>query len=77
MQGARYQSRWEGEGETGRGVGGWGRGQDTHQRIAAENEKHAANGTFYMSGSWAWHSWVDGTFPRRGRVVLVEENHKK
>jgi len=67
----------KGKGRQVGGVGGWGRGQDTHQRIAAENEKRAANGAFYVSSGWAWRSWVDGTFPRRGRVVLVEENHKK
>ena len=26
------------------------------QRIAAENEKRATNGAFFMSGGWAWHS---------------------
>ena len=56
------------------GVGGWGKGQDTHQRIATENEKHAANGAFFRSGGWAWRIWVDGAFPRREGVVLVEES---
>jgi len=33
-----------------------GRGQDTHQRIAAEKEKFATNGAFFMFGGWAWRS---------------------
>jgi len=64
--------RWERAGETGEGVGGYGSraGYPPNmknanvfaffvfgQRIAAEIEKRATNGAFFMFGDWAWHSW--------------------
>ena len=64
--------RWERAGETGEGVGGYGSGAGYPpntknanvfaffmfgRRIAAEIEKRATNGAFFVFGDWAWHSW--------------------
>jgi len=46
--------RWEGGGETDRGVGDCREGGGG--KIPTKQEKHAANGTFFVSGGWVWRS---------------------